>query len=277
MNIQHVVRGISSHVFGRALGCAALAVSLTFAGAVASAQASEAVVGVGLQRSEHAVKGDSYVSSKLGASAGGTLQSTNAARTTVVVATPNVDETESFEADAWVEEAPVEEAAQDWQAAPEVVEEAPAVDYWEPEYVEQPAPEQSYEEDAWVEDTWTEDISVEDTWTEDTWVEETPVEEPSVTWYTAVASAYSVETNGGTTTASGIPLDDGVLTVASPWIDLGTYIEIEYYGVTVQAQVTDRGPYVSGRDLDLSQAVVQALGFGSIYDWGVQTVNYRIL
>lgn len=112
----------------------------------------------------------------------------------------------------------------------------------------------------------------------DEWQAEEPVyEEPQIVWDVAVASAYSPECNGGTVTSSGIPLDWETPTVASPWIPLGSYIEIAYDGMTVVAQVTDRGPYIAGRELDLSPGVIYAFGYGSTDDWGVRTVSYRLL
>lgn len=107
--------------------------------------------------------------------------------------------------------------------------------------------------------------------------EEPVVEEPQVCWDYAIASAYGPDCNGGTLTSSGIPLDWDTPTVASLWIPLGTYIEIVYDGMSVIAQVTDRGPYIAGRELDLSPGVVYAFGFESTDDWGVRTVSYRLL
>lgn len=97
------------------------------------------------------------------------------------------------------------------------------------------------------------------------------------TWYTGAASAYDPDCNGGTSTSSGIPLDWSTPTVASTWLPLGSYVEICYDGVSVVAQVTDRGPFVGGRDLDLSPGVFNSLGFDSTGAWGVRTVSYRPL
>lgn len=114
------------------------------------------------------------------------------------------------------------------------------------------------------------------------WVEEDPVNraeyaEAMSEWSYAVASAYNVETNYGTETASMIPFNDYDLTVASRTLELGSWIEIAYEDMVIAAQVTDRGPYIDGRDLDLSQGCVNAFGFDSIWDWGVRTVSYRVV
>ena len=97
-------------------------------------------------------------------------------------------------------------------------------------------------------------------------------------WYTTMASAYSVACNdGGTATASGIPLDDETPTVASPWLPLGTLVEVWYGDACVTATVTDRGPYVSGRELDLAPATYRALGADTTDAWGVRCVSYRVV
>ncbi len=99
-------------------------------------------------------------------------------------------------------------------------------------------------------------------------------------WMEGTASAYSPEDNdGGTATASGIPLDDESLTVAVPQSDadkLGAQVDVFYGGITVRATVTDTGSFGDyGRDFDLAPAVWEAFGADSIDDWGVREVSYR--
>lgn len=135
--------------------------------------------------------------------------------------------------------------------------------------------EPAYEEPGWYEepaaDEWQEPV-------EEVYDEEASYdEEPQEVWYTGAASAYSPVCNGGTVTASGVELDWDTPTVASLWLPLGSYIEICYDGMSVIAQVTDRGPYVGGRDLDLAPGVYAAFGVGSTDEWGVRTVSYRLL
>jgi TP901 family phage tail tape measure protein len=74
----------------------------------------------------------------------------------------------------------------------------------------------------------------------------------------------------GNRTASGAIYSPTHWGVAHKSLPFGTMLEIGYGGKTVRAPVTDRGPYVGNRVLDLSNAVAQALGFG-----GVAMVNYR--
>lgn len=52
--------------------------------------------------------------------------------------------------------------------------------------------------------------------------------------------------------------------VANRSLPCGTKVKIRYGGRTVTATVDDRGPYVGGRDWDLSQTTAGALGFGGV-------------
>jgi rare lipoprotein A (peptidoglycan hydrolase) len=84
---------------------------------------------------------------------------------------------------------------------------------------------------------------------------------------TAIASWY---------VAAGGPIACGgnsyALGVANKTLPCGTRLEVCYTSC-VQAVVFDRGPYIEGRDLDLSGAVKNAIGFPD----GVATIRYRVL
>lgn len=75
------------------------------------------------------------------------------------------------------------------------------------------------------------------------------------------ASWYSVRTNGKRT-ASGRPLDDRLLTAAHRSLPFGTKVVVRCRatGKTVVVEITDRGPYVRGRIIDLSRAAADKLG-----------------
>lgn len=51
------------------------------------------------------------------------------------------------------------------------------------------------------------------------------------------------------------------MTVAHKTLPCGTVVQIDYKGRSVTATVNDRGPYVRGRDVDLSCGVAHALKF----------------
>jgi len=52
--------------------------------------------------------------------------------------------------------------------------------------------------------------------------------------------------------------------VAHKTLPCGTKVTIRYRGHTVVAPVIDRGPYVGGREFDLTGATARALGFNGV-------------
>lgn len=94
-------------------------------------------------------------------------------------------------------------------------------------------------------------------------------------WSIAVASAYDIESNYGTETASGIPLNDYDLTIAHKDLPLGTMVKIWWHGKSVIAKVTDRGPYIDGRDFDLAAGTCMELSGFAPLDWGVREIWWR--
>jgi rare lipoprotein A len=83
-----------------------------------------------------------------------------------------------------------------------------------------------------------------------------------------VASVYSVgdASQPGTKTASGIPLNDGALTAAHKSLPFGTKVKVtnKKNGNSVTVTITDRGPYVRGRCIDMTKAGARALGFAGL-------------
>jgi rare lipoprotein A len=63
--------------------------------------------------------------------------------------------------------------------------------------------------------------------------------------------------------ACGGTLSAGTLGVAHKSLPCGTKVTLHYHGRTVRVPVVDRGPYVGGREFDLTAATKQKLGFGS--------------
>ncbi len=70
----------------------------------------------------------------------------------------------------------------------------------------------------------------------------------------------------GNLTANGEVFDPWAYTAAHPYLPFGTLLQVSYAGNTVTVRVNDRGPYVHGRGLDLSQGAAQALGLYGV-DW----------
>ncbi len=69
---------------------------------------------------------------------------------------------------------------------------------------------------------------------------------------------------GGGSLACGGTLTSSTLGVANKTLPCGTWIVLRYREHTVQVQVIDRGPFVAGREFDLTEATRRALGFGDL-------------
>jgi hypothetical protein len=67
---------------------------------------------------------------------------------------------------------------------------------------------------------------------------------------------------GGGSLACGGSLTSSTLGVANRTLPCGTLVTLRYRGRSVRVPVVDRGPYVEGREFDLTEATKQALGFG---------------
>jgi cholest-4-en-3-one 26-monooxygenase len=74
----------------------------------------------------------------------------------------------------------------------------------------------------------------------------------------AAASWYG----GGGSLACGGSLTSNTLGVANKTLPCGTLVTLRYGGRSLRVPVIDRGPYVAGREFDLTEATKQALGFG---------------
>jgi rare lipoprotein A len=83
-----------------------------------------------------------------------------------------------------------------------------------------------------------------------------------------VASVYAVgdSSQPGIKTASGIPLDDNAMTAAHKSLPFGSKVKVtnKKNGHAVTVTITDRGPYVKGRCIDLTKAGASVLGFAGL-------------
>ena len=83
-----------------------------------------------------------------------------------------------------------------------------------------------------------------------------------------VASVYAVgdSSQRATKTASGISLSDNAMTAAHKSLPFGSKVKVtnKKSGHAVTVTITDRGPYVKGRCIDLSEAGARALGFADL-------------
>ena len=83
-----------------------------------------------------------------------------------------------------------------------------------------------------------------------------------VVYRASQASWYGPGLYGGRTACGGT-LNATTLGVANRTLPCGTRVTFRYNGRSVTARVIDRGPFVSGREWDLTPAVKARLGFPS--------------
>ena len=69
---------------------------------------------------------------------------------------------------------------------------------------------------------------------------------------------------GGGSLACGGWLTSATLGVANRTLPCGTRVTLRYDGHTVRVPVVDRGPYVEGREYDLTEATKRVLGFEGV-------------
>jgi len=88
-------------------------------------------------------------------------------------------------------------------------------------------------------------------------------------WYEATVGAYGPGFYGRTTTC-GVELARSTQGVAHPVLPCGARILVAHDGKAVEARVVDRGPYGTGQDFALTQALAEQLGVS-----GVRIVRWR--
>jgi rare lipoprotein A len=80
-----------------------------------------------------------------------------------------------------------------------------------------------------------------------------------------IASSYSTREQG-TRTSSGRALHDGALTAAHKTLPFGSRVRVtnRANGRSVVVTITDRGPFVRGRVIDLTPAGARAIGLSGL-------------
>jgi rare lipoprotein A len=88
-----------------------------------------------------------------------------------------------------------------------------------------------------------------------------------------IASVYS--TKQGAKTASGKRLNDRELTAAHRSLPFGTKVRVtnRRNGRSVVVTITDRGPFIRGRIIDLTISGANAIGMG----WGLAPVTVDVM
>jgi rare lipoprotein A len=79
------------------------------------------------------------------------------------------------------------------------------------------------------------------------------------------ASWYCIKSNRGTRTASGRTLCNNGATAAHKTLPMGTKVRVtnKENGRSEVVTITDRGPYIRGRVIDVTIGVAQRLGFAA--------------
>ena len=91
---------------------------------------------------------------------------------------------------------------------------------------------------------------------------------------TQLASWYGPGFEGNITASGDVFEPYTEYTAASPYLPFGTKLLVSYGSESVVVEVTDRGPYSGGRDLDLSQVAAEDIGL--IYT-GIDYVDVEVL
>lgn len=84
----------------------------------------------------------------------------------------------------------------------------------------------------------------------------------------ALASWYGPADSGGSLACTGETLTSSTMGVANKTLPCGTRVRVCLNGC-VDVRVVDRGPYVEGREYDLTEATARQIGFLSV---GVGTI-----
>ena len=87
-----------------------------------------------------------------------------------------------------------------------------------------------------------------------------------LTSYRLAGASYYGPGLYGNGVACGGTLEPGTLGVANKTLPCGTMVKLRYGGHSVTVPVIDRGPYVAGREYDLTEATKDRLGFPGVGD-----------
>lgn len=91
-----------------------------------------------------------------------------------------------------------------------------------------------------------------------------------------MVTSYYGQKFHGRPTANGETFDMNMLTGAHKTLPFGTRLRVtnEDNGKSVEIRINDRGPFIKGRELDLSQAAAQEIG---LILYGVKKLKVEIL
>lgn len=95
----------------------------------------------------------------------------------------------------------------------------------------------------------------------------------------AVASWYDCSHKGECSkskrTASGEHFNPNALTAAHRTLPFGTRVRVTHKGRSVVVRINDRGPFVKGRNIDLSRAAARSIGCHGVCVVSMEVVGKR--
>ena len=94
---------------------------------------------------------------------------------------------------------------------------------------------------------------------------------PQVIYADCGMASFYGKRHSGKTMANGKRFNPNKMTAAHKTLPLGSMIKVRYKSKSITVKITDRGPYIRGRKLDLSETAAKYLGF---YNKGVAHVCY---
>lgn len=77
----------------------------------------------------------------------------------------------------------------------------------------------------------------------------------------------------GRKTASGEIFNQNAMTAAHKTYRFGTKLRLAYNGRSVIVRINDRGPYIRGREVDLSKAAARKVGCYGVCKMKIQKLN----
>lgn len=77
----------------------------------------------------------------------------------------------------------------------------------------------------------------------------------------------------GSRTASGERYDCGAMTAAHRTLPFNTWVRVTHAGRSVAVRISDRGPYVKGRSIDLSVAAGRRIGCDGVCEVQIEVIE----
>ena len=95
--------------------------------------------------------------------------------------------------------------------------------------------------------------------------------------HSAMASWYDCSTKGQCSkskkTANGERFNPNALTAAHKTLPFGTKVRVTHNGKSVVVRINDRGPFVKGRQIDLSRAAARHIGCSAVCKVNIVVVS----